>query len=349
MEFIDLRSDTVTWPTPAMREAMANAPLGDDVYGEDPTVNQLERESAEMLGKEAGLFVSSGTQGNLIAVLVHCTGRGDEFIVGHDAHTFKYEVGGTAALGGVQANELEVLEDGTFDLDALRGALRGDNIHFPRTKLICLENTHGGRYGIPISREYTEQVAEIAHAHGAKLHIDGARIFNAAAALKIEPLKLVESADTLTFCLSKGLCAPVGSILVGSQEFITEARRIRKMLGGGMRQVGVLAAAGLIAVREMTQRLHEDHENACLLAEGLATIPGLKVDLERVYTNFVMFEITEQAKLTPEALSERLKDEYRIIMRPYPAYRRLFRAVTHYWITRDHVNTVVEAMRTLLT
>lgn len=348
MDYIDLRSDTVTWPTPAMREAMANAVVGDDVYGEDPTVNQLEAESAAILGKEAGLFVTSGTQGNLIAVLVHCSGRGDEFIVGHDAHTFKYEVGGTAALGGVQANELDVLEDGTFDLDALRGAVRGDNIHFPRTKLICLENTHGGRYGIPVSREYTHEVGQIAREHGAKLHIDGARIFNAAAALKIDPAKLVEDADTLTFCLSKGLCAPAGSILVGSHEFITEARRIRKMLGGGMRQVGILAAAGLIAVRDMRQRLAEDHDNACLLAEGLATIPGLTVDMARVYTNFVMFEITEQAKLTPEQLSERLKAEYGIIMRPYPAYRRLFRAVTHYWISREQVDSVVGAMRALL-
>ncbi len=348
MNLIDLRSDTVTHPTPAMREAMANAVVGDDVYGEDPTVNQLEAESAEILGKEAGLFVSSGTQGNLIAILTHCGGRGDEVILGREAHTFKYEVGGMSALGGVQPNLLNVEEDGTFDLDAVRHAVRGDNIHFPHTKLICLENTHGGRYGIPVSAAYTAQVGSIAQEYGVKLHIDGARIFNAAAALDADPAALVAAADSVTFCLSKGLCAPVGSVLVGDRIFINEARRMRKMLGGGMRQGGVLAAAGLIGIREMRHRLHEDHANACLLAEGLAQIPGLKVDLARVYTNFVMFEITEQAKLTPEELSQRLQQGYNIMMRPYPAYRRLFRAVTHYWITRERVQTVVDAMGALL-
>ncbi|HEX2618523.1 MAG TPA: low-specificity L-threonine aldolase [Phototrophicaceae bacterium] len=347
MDTIDLRSDTVTHPTPEMREAMANTPVGDDVYGEDPIVNQLEAEAAEMLGKEAGLFVTSGTQGNLISVMVHC-GRGDEVVLGDKAHTFVYEAGGIAALGGVQPHTVPVHSDGTLALDDIRHAIRGDNIHFPRTRLIALENTQGTVGGMPLSVEYTNSVAAIAREHHLKLHIDGARIFNAAVAEGVTAAELIAQADSMTFCLSKGLCAPVGSILVGSKPFIAEARRARKMLGGGLRQVGILAAAGLIAIHQMVDRLGEDHTTACLLAEGLATLPHISLDLSRVKTNFVFFDLLETAPVTPEELVSRMQQDYHIMMRPYPGFRRTFRAVTHYWITPDRVQTVVNAMREIL-
>jgi threonine aldolase len=347
MQTIDFRSDTVSHPTSAMREAMANAPVGDDVYGEDPTVLQLEAEAAELCGKEAGLFVSSGTQGNLISVLVHC-GRGEEAILGDKSHTFVYEAGGIAALGGVIPHTVPVHADGTMALDDIKRAIRADNVHFPRTKLIALENTQGTVGGMPVTAEYTSQVAEIARANGLKLHIDGARIFNAAAALNTSAKELVAEADSMTFCLSKGLCAPVGSIIVGDKAFIKEAHRTRKLLGGGMRQVGVIAAAGLVAIREMIDRIPEDHANACALAEGLLTVPHIALDLSRVRTNFVMFDLLESAPLSPDELVQRLQAEYNILMRPYPGFKRTFRAVTHYWITPERVQQTVSAMRTLL-
>lgn len=347
MHTIDFRSDTVSHPTPKMREAMANAPVGDDVYGEDPTVLQLEAEAAELCGKEAGLFVTSGTQGNLVSLLVHC-GRGDEAIIGDKAHTFVYEAGGMAALGGVIPHTVPVQPDGTLRLDDITRAIRGDNVHFPRTKLISLENTQGTVGGMPISAEYTNQVAEIARSHGLKLHIDGARIFNAAAALNTTAKDLVAQADSMTFCLSKGLCAPVGSIIVGHKAFIKEAHRVRKMLGGGLRQVGVIAAAGLVAIREMIDRIPEDHANACALAEGLMTIPHISLDLSRVKTNFVMFDLLDSAPVTPDEFVERLQREHNILMRPYPGFKRTFRAVTHYWITPERVQTTIDAVRTLL-
>lgn len=347
MDTIDLRSDTVSWPTPQMREAMANAPVGDDVYGEDPTVIRLEQESAEMLGHEAGLLVTSGTQGNLASILAWA-GRGDEVILGDRAHTFVYEAGGIAALGGIHPHTVPVHPDGTMDLNDIRRAIRPTNDHFPRTKLVSIENTQGTVGGMPLSAEYTDAVVGLAHERGLKVHIDGARIFNAAVAEGVPVRRLTEQADSVTFCLSKGLCAPVGSIIVGSKPFIEEARRARKMLGGGMRQAGVVAAAGLIAIHEMTQRLHEDHANACLLAEGLAAVPHLHVDLSRIKTNFVFFDLAEDAPLTPEQLVERLDRDYRIKMRPYPGFRHTFRAVTHYWITPERVQQVVNAMRELL-
>lgn len=347
MDYIDLRSDTVTWPTPEMREAMANAPVGDDVYGEDPTVNQLEAESAALLGKEAGLFVASGTMGNVTAALTHC-GRGEEMIVGREAHMFRYEAGSSAALGGIHPHIIDVEPDGTLPLEAIRRAIRGDNEHFPRTKLICLENTQGTIGGIPISAGYTAEVGEMAREHGLKLHIDGARIFNAAAALGIPARELVAPADSVSFCLSKGLCAPVGSVLVGSKGFIKEAWRIRKSLGGGMRQAGILAAAGLIAVRTMTTRLYEDHANACRLAEGLAAIPHLSIDVSRVQTNMLFFDLEESAPVSPAAFSQQLKDEARVVIGPYPGYTRRFRMVTHYWITPERVEQTLEAVRRVL-
>ncbi|MCU0465048.1 MAG: low-specificity L-threonine aldolase [Anaerolineae bacterium] len=347
MQTIDYRSDTVSHPTPVMREAMAAAPVGDDVYGDDPTVNQLEAEAAELLGKEAALFVTSGTQGNLIALLVHC-GRGDEAILGDKAHTFVYEAGGLAALGGIIPHTVPVHPDGTLALDDIRRAIRGDNVHFPRTKLVSIENTQGTVGGMPLDVAYTESVAEIARQHGLKFHIDGARIFNAAAHFGVPARELVAPADSMTFCLSKGLCAPAGSILVGSRAFISEARRARKMLGGGLRQAGILAAAGLISIREMIHRIPEDHANACILGEGLAALPHLRVDLSRIKTNFVFFDLLESAPLTPDELVTRLESDYDILMRPYPGFKATFRAVTHYWITPERIQSTVEAMRALL-
>lgn len=347
MDYIDLRSDTVSWPTPEMRDAMANAPVGDDVYGEDPTVNRLQQEAAAMLGKEAGLFVTSGTQGNIIAALTHC-GRGDEMIVGREAHMFRYEQGASSALGGIHPNILDVQPDGTLKLDAIQRAIRSDDQHFPRTKLICLENTQGTIGGIPITAEYTAQVGQIAKANGLKLHIDGARIFNAATALNTPVDQLVAPADSVSFCLSKGLCAPVGSVLVGSKDFIHAAHRTRKVLGGGMRQAGILAAAGLIALHKMSKRLHEDHANACALAEGLASIPHVKVDVSRVQTNMVFFDLAEDAPLSIDALRARLKDEYKVLMGGYAGMPNRVRLVTHYWITPDSVQTALTGLRTIL-
>ncbi len=348
MDYIDLRSDTVSWPTPEMREAMANALVGDDVYGEDPTVNQLQQDAADMLGKEAGLFVTSGTQGNIIAALTHC-GRGDEMILAREAHMFRYEQGASSALGGIHPNILDVQPDGTLKLDAIQRAIRGDDQHFPRTKLICLENTQGTIGGIPVTAEYTAQVGELAKANNLKLHIDGARIFNAATALNTPVKDLVAPADSVSFCLSKGLCAPVGSVLVGSKEFIHEAHRTRKILGGAMRQAGVLAAAGLIALHKMTKRLHEDHANACLLAEGIAKIPHLNVDVSRVQTNMFFFDLAEDAPLTIEELRARLKDEYKVLMGGYAGMPNRIRLVTHCWITPEHVETALTGLRNLLT
>ena len=270
---IDLRSDTFTLPTPAMRKAMVSAPLGDDVFGEDPTVNQLQALAAERMGFEAALFVSSGTQGNLVSLLSHC-GRGDEVIMGDQAHTFRYEQGGSAAVGGIHPRTLPTQADGSLRLEDIAAAIREDNDHYPISRLVCLENTHnrcGGRYLTPA---YTRSVAELAHRHGLKLHIDGARLFNAAVAQGVDVRELVQGADSVTFCLSKGLSAPAGSVVCGSAEFIRRARRARKVLGGGMRQAGVLAAAGIVALTEMVDRLADDHRHARRLAQGIAGTAG---------------------------------------------------------------------------
>jgi threonine aldolase len=344
MDIIDLRSDTVTHPTLEMREAMANAVVGDDVYGEDPTVNQLETEAAAIFGMEAGLFVTSGTQGNLIALLTHVP-RGGEIIVGDKAHIFLYEQGGCAAIGGIVPHILPVQNDGTLLLNDIEKAIRGNNDHFPRTRLISIENTQGTVGGTPLTVDYTRQVAELAHKNGLKFHIDGARIFNAAAANNVTPAEMITGADSMTFCLSKGLGAPAGSILVGSKEFITEARRMRKILGGGMRQAGILAAAGLIAIHKMSQRLQEDHDNAARLAAKLEGISGLEV-LSR-NTNFVFFNLLESANISPENFIARLK-KHNIMLSPYPGYERKFRAVLHYWISTERVDEVVRIIKEVL-
>jgi threonine aldolase len=331
-----------------MREAMAHANVGDDVFGDDPTINQLQADAAALLGKEAGLFVASGTMGNLCSLLAHCE-RGDEVIVGKEAHIFRYEAGGMAMYGGIQPNTLPVQPDGTLELDAIRAAIRPDNPHTPITRLICLENTQGTVFGTPLPTSYVSQVAEIAREHKLKLHVDGARLFNAATALGVEARDLVRDADSVSLCLSKGLCAPVGSVIVGSREFIRRAHRVRKSLGGGMRQAGILAAAGLIALHDMPKRLHEDHVNARLFAEEIARLPYVEIDVTRVRTNMVYFTLAADAPLTVEQLSAHLKAEYNILMRPYEPRERKVRVVTHHGITTSDIQRTVDAMRVLLT
>ncbi len=342
MNIVDLRSDTVTKPTPAMWAAMANANVGDVVYGEDPTVNKLEAMAAERMGKEAALFVVSGTMGNLAALLAHCR-RGDEAIIGDKSHTFLYEQGGMAALGGIMPHTVPNQMEGTLCLSDVRDAIRGDDDHFPRTRLICLENTHNVCNGTPLTPWYMERTAEVAREHGLKIHVDGARIFNAAAALGVDARDLVKDADSVTFCLSKGLCAPVGSVLCGSRAFIQEARRARKVLGGGMRQAGVIAAAGVVALEQMTERLVEDHARAKRLAAGLADMPGVMV--EPVFTNILYFSLAPQVTLTTDEVAARLR-EYGILINPRSG--RTFRAVTHYWIDDEGIERTLKALREIL-
>ncbi|MBE2193900.1 MAG: low-specificity L-threonine aldolase [Anaerolinea sp.] len=341
MQTIDLRSDTVSHPTPEMRRVMAEAAVGDDVYGEDPTVIEIQDYAAELLGKEAALYLPTATMANTAAVLTHCA-RGDELIVSKRAHIFLYEQGAAAQLGGVNMNPLEVQFEGTFVLEEVEKAIRADDPHFPRTSLICLENTVHGRGGTPITPEYTAQVGALAKKHGLKVHLDGARLFNAAAALKVDPKVLAAPADSIQLCLSKGLCAPVGALLVGTKEFIARALRTRKVLGGGMRQAGVIAAAGLLALREMRSRLHEDHHTAAILAQGLADIPGIVVEPAFIRTNMVFFSLPKT--INGAAFVSAMQDK-NIILRSGAPYFRHFRIVTHYWITPERAHYVVETMR----
>lgn len=343
MELIDLRSDTVTKPTPEMRAAMAAAEVGDDVYQEDSTVNRLQEMAAERMGKEAGLFVPSGTMGNLAAVLAHC-GRGDEVILGNLGHTFLFEGGGIAALGGVHSYVLPTQADGTLKIEDIRAAIRDDDSHLPVTRLITLENTQNRCGGVPLSVDYMAQAGQLAREHGLKVHLDGARIFNAQAALGVSAARLAEAADSVTFCLSKGLCAPVGSVLCGSYEFIDRARRIRKQLGGGMRQAGILAAAGIVALERMADRLEEDHCNARKLAEGLSTVAGLSVERAIPPTNMV-FARLEAASLNGEQLVARLLAEN---VKIGPVVEGRFRMVTHYGIDGQDIERAVAAFRRVL-
>jgi threonine aldolase len=338
MKTIDLRSDTVTTPTEEMRRVMFEAEVGDDVYGEDPTVNRLETLAAELLGKEAGLFTASGTMSNLIAVLSQ-TRPGDEIILGHESHIFWYEVGGASALGGVMMRTLPNDNEGQIDLDDIKGAIRGRNIHFPKTSLLCLENTHNRCGGTVLTAADTAAVADVARDRGAALHLDGARIFNAAVALGVPAASLIEQADSISFCLSKGLSAPVGSVICGSAEFVGRARKARKMLGGGMRQVGVLAAPGIVALESMIERLQEDHDNARLLARGLAEVPGIEIDPETVQTNIVLFGLTEQDEIAFFAALGKAG----VLCLPHGP--REIRMVTHYGISRDDIEVAVETIR----
>ncbi len=336
---IDLRSDTITKPTEAMRAAMATADVGDDVYGEDPTVNRLEAMVAEMMGKEAAVFVASGTMGNLTAVLTHC-GRGDEMILGDYAHIFRSEQGGSSALGSVHPHTIRNLPDGTMDLTQVEAAIRGDDQHLPRTRLICVENTHnfcGGRV-LPVA--YMDAIGDLAHSHGLQLHVDGARIWNAAVALNVPSARLVQNADSVSVCLSKGLSAPVGSVLAGSAEFIQRARRNRKVVGGSMRQAGVIAAAGIVAVTEMVERLADDHANAAALAQGLGQLEGVEIDPATVETNILFFTLTHP-ELSSAQLVQGLK-ERGVLLNSSPG-RRL-RMVFNRHVTADDVPVVLAAM-----
>ncbi len=343
VKIIDLRSDTVTLPTPAMRQAMYEAEVGDDVYGEDPTVNRLQEIAAERVGKEAALFVTSGTQGNLVSLLTHC-GRGDEVIMGDRAHTFLYEVGGAAGLGGLHIHTLPNQPDGTLDLAMIEAAIRGDNVHLPRTRLICLENTHNRCGGAVLTPEYTAAVGDVAQRHGLKLHLDGARVFNAAVALGVDVRQLTGPADSVQFCLSKGLSAPVGSLICSTRAFIDEARRYRKMVGGGMRQAGVIAAAGIVALEQMVGRLADDHANARRLAEGIAETPGLSIDLDRVQSNLVIFELADE-RWTPEKLVARLAEGG---LKVGAIGGRRFRAVTHYGIEAGDIDAALWILRKVM-
>lgn len=342
-KLIDLRSDTVTLPTPEMLQAMLEAELGDDVYGEDPTVNRLEALAAARLCKEAALFVPSGTMANLVCLLNHCR-RGDEVIMGDRAHTFLFEGGSSAAVGGVHPHTLPNRSDGTLDLDEVEAAIRPDNVHHPRTRLICIENTHNRCGGAILPQGYMSQLRDLADKHGLSIHLDGARIFNAAVALGVDAAVLAEHADSVSFCLSKGLSAPVGSLVCGSAAFIREARRQRKMLGGGMRQVGVLAAAGIVALTTMVDRLAEDHANARRLAEGLATLPGLHVDAALVTTNIVIAEM-EPAAISPRLFASALAERG---VRVNPIEGRRFRAVTHRGIADQDIDYTLTAAAKVL-
>lgn len=344
MRFVDLRSDTVTQPTPAMREAMYTAPVGDDVYGEDPTVNRLQEMSAALVGKEAGLLIPSGTMGNLAAVLAHCQ-RGDEVILGHKAHTFLYEAGGISALGGVHSCQLQNQADGTLSLAEVEDAIRPDDPHDPITRLVALENTHNRCGGVALTVEYTRAAGELAHSRGLKLHLDGARLFNAAAALGVSASDLAEPVDSVTFCLSKGLCAPVGSVLCGDKPFIQQALRIRKQLGGGMRQAGVLAAAGIVALEQMVDRLSDDHQRARLLAQGLGALPGLVLDPGTPFTNMIFCELAASFPLDAGQVASQLAQ--RGVKVGATGVRR-FRLVTHYWIDDQAVATTIAAFAEVL-
>jgi len=322
-----------------MREAMNNAEVGDDVYQEDPTVNRLEELAAKKLGKEAALFVPSGTMGNLISVLTHCQ-KGEEVILEMDSHIYYYEVGGMSAVAGV-IPRLIVGDKGILNPQDIKRALREENLHYPKTTLICVENTHNRAGGTIVSSKIIEEICQLAHQRNIQVHLDGARIFNAAIALNIRPALLVKDVDSVMFCLSKGLSAPVGSILAGSKEFIQRARKNRKMLGGGMRQAGILAAAGIIALENMVERLEEDHKNARILGEGLADIGGIKVDLETVQTNMVYFDLNESGINTFQFLPKLA--EYNILGSPRPPTK--VRLVTHYGISEDDIYDTIKAIK----
>lgn len=342
-KIIDLRSDTVTLPSPAMKAAIQSAVLGDDVFEEDPTINELERKVAALLQFDKALFVPSGTMSNLIAVLVHC-GRGSEAIVGDRSHTFIYEAGGISTMGGVHSYQIPNLDDGSMDTDRIRAAIRDDNVHFPVTRLICLENTHNMCFGTPLKPGFIRETVDIARENNLRIHVDGARLFNAAAAQKVPAAELVDSVDSVSVCLSKGLSAPVGSLLCGSSEFIYHARRYRKTLGGGMRQAGVLAAAGIVALDEMIPRLEEDHNNARILADGLAQMKGIHIRLDQVHTNLVFFNL-DSYRIEPHELVIQMEKRGVRFLQTGP---NRFRMVTHYGIEQDDIVYSLEQLAHLV-
>ncbi len=340
MKMIDLRSDTVTKPTEEMREAMYRAEVGDDVYGDDPTVNKLEELAAGMVGKEAALFVPSGTFGNQLALFTHCR-RGSEVILGEDCHIVQHEVGAAAVIAGVQLRTLKGTH-GRLDPSEIESRIRGEDIHMPETGLICMENAHSNGRVVPL--ENMQAIYEMAQKHKIPVHLDGARLFNAAAFLKVQASEITRFCSSVMFCLSKGLCAPVGSILAGSGEFIARARKGRKLMGGGLRQAGFLAAAGLIALEKMTGRLEEDHKQARFLAAELSQIAGISVDPESVQINMVFFEM-DYPGLDTHAFVKAMADRGVIIN---PPENGIMRFVTNYWISGADISYVVDTMKKVL-
>ncbi|MBS7609899.1 aminotransferase class I/II-fold pyridoxal phosphate-dependent enzyme [Candidatus Bathyarchaeota archaeon] len=338
---VDLRSDTVTLPTEEMLEAIRHAKLGDDNFGEDPTVNALEELAAKKLGKEAALLVTSGTQGNLVSLMVHSR-RGDEVILEMDAHIYHFEVGGLCSIAGL-VPRLIPGRLGILDPRDVEEAIRPPDIHQPRTSLICIENTHNLAGGICWPQESIKAIGDLAKDHGLAVHMDGARIFNASVALRTDVRELAKPVDSVMFCLSKGLCCPAGSLVVGNEEFIEKARRMRKILGGGMRKAGVLAAPGIIALEKMVGRLEEDHENARRLAIGLSKIPGISIDLKRVQTNIVFFEL-EKVDLKPQEFLEAINGKGVKAL----AFGRRIRMVTHMGITKDDIDYALEVCEEVL-
>ena len=343
MQIIDLRSDTMTQPTEAMREAMAKAEVGDDVFDEDSTIHQLQDMAAEKLGMEAALFVPSGTMGNLVSLLTHC-GRGDEIILGDRSHIFLNEVGGLSALGGIHPHTISNLDDGTLPLDALENAIRHSDLHYPPTRLICLENTHNYCFGSPLTPRYMDSVAELAQKYELKVHVDGARIFNASTALSIDIRELTRQADSVMFCLSKGLSAPVGSVLCGTRNWVERARKWRKMVGGGMRQAGHLAAAGIVALETLTDRLVEDHTNARTLALGLKKLPGIVIEPEKNPTNILFFKL-DHPTVTPEEFLVQMdsKGVKLLLMEG-----GVFRAVLNRMISHEHTESALQIAESVL-
>ena len=341
---IDLRSDTVTLPTKEMKEFMFYAPLGDDVFGEDPSINALQEKASILFGKEAALFVPSGTMANLISVLSHCN-RGEEILLGNKSHIFKYEAGGTSVFGGVHSCQLHNNDNGTINIEDIIKNIRDNrDDHFPKTKLLCLENTHNFCYGSAIPEKYFNDVKKAIQPYNLKLHIDGARIFNAAIYLNCSVKSLAKAADSITFCLSKGLSCPSGSIILGNSNFIKKAKRIRKSLGGGMRQAGILASAGIFALDNMIQRLEQDHNNAKIIANELAKIKGLDIDINKISTNLVFFHLQKEDLTDFDFLNQLLKNKIKIDSKG----NRKFRIATHSGFTSDMIDKVVHTIQIVL-
>lgn len=334
---IDIRSDTVTRPTPAMRKAMAEATVGDDVFGDDPTVIRLQELAAEMLGTDAALFLPSGTQSNLCALLAHCE-RGDEYIAGQTAHTYMYEGGGAAVLGSIQPQPIDFQHDGSLDLDDVAARIKDDDPHFAKTTLLCLENTQAGKV-LPLL--YLEEARKFADKHILALHLDGARVFNASVKLDVPVTKISEHFDSISVCLSKGLCAPVGSVLCGTNDLIGNARRWRKVLGGGMRQAGILAAAGILSLTEQVAHLAEDHENARALAISIADMPGMEIDPDSVQTNIFFAKVTNGSR---EEIVKKVA-QHGVLISGRGDYLRF---VTHFDFRKEQIARVTDAFATVL-
>jgi threonine aldolase len=343
MQIIDLRSDTMTQPTEAMREAMAKAKVGDDVFNEDPTIHRLQDMAAEKLGMEAALFLPSGTMGNLVSLLTHC-GRGDEIILGDRSHIFLNEVGGVSALGGIHPHTISNRDDGTLPLEALESSIRHSDLHYPPTRLICLENTQNYCFGSPLTPQYMDSVAELAHKYRIKVHLDGARIFNASTALSIDVRELTRQVDSVMFSLSKGLSAPVGSVICGSRVWVEQARKWRKMVGGGMRQAGHLAAAGIVALESEVDRLAEDHQNARTLAQGLNELPGIVIDPEKNPTNILFFKLDHPQVTSEDFLQQMESQGIKLLLMEGD----VFRAVLNRMVTHEHTKLALQIAQSIL-